>query len=334
MTALANGSTLTVRPPAGAGTRPVCRQRRFNHWTDDFYYEGGWEVGPLRDALTGHVSTGGDQSACTFAFEGCGLILQFWSHPWSGVAAIDVDGVSRTVDLFGETPAMKNVHFDGLPPGAHVVRISGLRRTDGKHPGDQVVFHEAVVYDRLTEIIPSPTGETTSPKPGRFNAIFHAPGALGWPERTVLYGTAFGARPRNALVVGKGQAGAAAIVVAALDDLGAGSLTCVDPDPNITPELWQKLGQRTSLVIGVGAAALAEARVRGAADFDFAFVDLADNPAPDWSALVRGLRADAILLVHAARADFDAPHPALTDGGPLVPTAAPGASGLRLLRRR
>ncbi len=201
LTAVANGPALTAAP--AADTRPVCRLRRFNHWVDDIYYEGGWDVGPLRDSLTGHISTGGDRSACTFTFEGSGLILQFWSHGWSGLADIEVDGDRRTVDLFGESPALKNVHFDGLAPGVHLVRIGGVKRADAKHPGDQIVFHEAIVYDRVTETVPRQAGQTgRAQKPARFNAIYHAPGHLGWPERTVLYSTVFGARPGNVLIAG------------------------------------------------------------------------------------------------------------------------------------
>ena len=331
LTAIPNGPALTAGHQAGADARPVCRQRRFNHWVDEIYYEGGWEVGPLRDALTGHISTGGEQSACTFTFEGCGLILQFWSHPWSGVAAVEIDGVARTVDLFGDVPAMKNVHFDDLPAGIHVVRISGTRRTDGPHPGDQIVFHEAIVYDRQTEIVAKPAGQLVSAhKPARFNALYYAPGGLGWAERTLLFATVFGARPRNVLIVGKQQGGAALIVVAALDDLGLGAVTCVDPDPNISPDHWLKMGHRTTLV--TAEEALAKARERSGSAFDFAFLDLSAM-APDWDALAAALHGGATILAHGGPTDFAVAHPEFCDGGVLVPQAE-GSGGLRLLRRR
>jgi predicted O-methyltransferase YrrM len=327
LTAVANGPALTA-PPA-ADTHPVCRLRRFNHWVDDIYYEGGWDIGPLRDSLTGHISTGGDRSACTFTFEGGGLILQFWSHGWSGLAEIEVDGDRRTVDLFGESPALKNVHFDGLTPGVHLVRISGVKRCDAKHPGDQIVFHEAIVYDRVTETVPRQAGQTArAQKPARFNAIYHAPGHLGWPERTVLYSTLFGARPGNVLIAGTSQGGAALIAAAALDDVGAGTVTCVDPDPNLAPENWQKIGHRTALVHGTGIGALADARVRSGAAFDFAFIDCTETTVPDWNGLLSVISDGALILVHAAPKDFAHGHPDLADGGWLVP------GSLRLLRRR
>jgi predicted O-methyltransferase YrrM len=334
LTAVANGPALTAGWSAGAETRPVCRQRRFEHWADEIYYEGSWEIGPLRDALTGHISKSGDQSACTFTFEACGLILQFWSHPWSGIAQVEIDGLRRQVDLFGEPPGMKNIHFDGLTPGVHLVRITATKRQDGQPSGDEIVFHGAIVYDRLTEMVPRPAGQTPSAnKPARFNAIYHAPGSLGWAERAVLYSTVFGAGPRSVLVVGKGQGGAAQIVAAALDDRDAGALTYVDPDPNIPPELWQKLGQRTALMVGSGPEALAEGRVRSGADFDFAFIDHTDTAGPDWPAITPLLSDDALILVHAAPQDFALSHPELRDGGMLVPQSD-GTGGLRVLRRR
>jgi predicted O-methyltransferase YrrM len=325
---------LTADHPAGAAARPVCRQRRFEHWADEIYYEGAWEVGPLRDALTGHISKGGDQSACAFTIEACGLILQFWSHPWSGVARIEIDGRERQVDLFGEAPGMKNVHFDGLTPGVHLVRAAAGKRPGDPPSGEQIVFHAAVVYDRLTEVAPKPVGHTSSGnKPARFNAIYHAPGPLGWAERAVLYSTVFGAGPRNVLLVGKGQTGAAQIVVAALDDRDAGALTYVDPDPNIAPDLWQKMGHRTALVVGGGPEALAEGRTRAGADFDLAVIDHADTLSPDWPAIAPVLSNAALILVHAAPQDFALAHPDLRDDDVLVPKGE-STGGLRLLRRR
>jgi predicted O-methyltransferase YrrM len=333
LTAVAKGSALTAGHPAGAHARPVCRQRRFEHWADEIYYEGAWEIGPLHDALTGHISKGGDQSACTFTFEACGLILQFWSHPWSGAARIEIDGRERQVDLFGEPPGMKNVHFDGLTPGVHLVRITAGKRPGDPLSGDQVVLHAAVVYDRLTEVTPKPAGHTpASNKPARFNAIYHAPGALGWAERTVLYSTAFGAGPRNVLLVGNGQAGTAQIIAAALDDRDAGTLTYIDPDPNIAPELWQKIGHRTALVVGRVPEALVEGRGRAGAYFDFAFIDHAHSPGPDWPAIAPVLSNAALVLVHAAPHDFTFSQPGMKDDGVLVP-ANDGSGGLRLLRR-
>ena len=41
---------------------------------------------------------------------------------------------------------------DPVAPGMHLARISGTKRRDGEHPGDQIVFHETIVYDRMTEI--------------------------------------------------------------------------------------------------------------------------------------------------------------------------------------
>ncbi len=332
LTAVANGAASSPGRLPGADSRPVCRLRRFNHWVDEIYYEGGWEVGPLRDQLTGHISTAGEQSACTFTFEGAGLILQFWSHPWSGVALVEIDGAARTVDLFGDTPAMKNVHFDGLASGVHLVRISNTRRTEDTHPGDQIVFHEAIVYERLPEPEPGPVLKIRSRKPGRFNAIYHAPGGLGWAERALLYATVFGARPENMLVIGRGQTGAAMIAVAALDDAGGGGVTCVDPDPDCAPEYWQKMGHRIAFVVGRGVDAVASARERSGADFDFAFLDFAEpGLIPDWNTLAGLLSEKASILAHTATPEFLLGHRLVSDGGELV-RAVNGVGGLRMLR--
>jgi hypothetical protein len=332
LTAVTDRSPLSAAHHPGAESRPVCRQRRFDHWADEIYYEGPWEVGPLLDALTGHISKDADQCACTFTFEGRGLILQFWSHPWSGGAVVEVDGARRTVDLFGASPAMKNIHIDGLAAGMHLVRISGAKRQNDKHGGDQIVFHEAIVYDRLTEIVVTGAGHLPSTaKPARFNAIYYAPGPLGWAARAILYSTAFAARPANALIVGEGQGGAASIMVAALDDLGIGTLTCVDSDPDISPELWLKMGHRTALLTDCRNEAIAAARTRTGADFEYAFVD--EAAVSDWAALVAVLGDNAIVLLHTASNHPINAHAELIDGGALAPTTDT-AAGIRLMRRR
>jgi predicted O-methyltransferase YrrM len=334
LTAVANGAASSLGRLTGAESWPVCRLRRFNHWVDEIYYEGGWEVGPLRDQLTGHISTGGEQSVCTFTVEGEGLILRFWSHPWSGVALVEIDGAARTVDLFGVAPGMKNVHFDGLAAGVHVVRISSIGRTEDTHPGDQIVFHEAIAYERLLESVTAPVQKIGARKPGRFNAIYHAPGGLGWAERALLYATVFGARPQNMLTIGRGQTGTALIAVAALDDAGGGDVTCVDPDPDCAPEYWQKIGHRTAFVVGRGIDAVANARARSGADFDFAFLDFAEpGLIPDWNTLATLLCEGAPILAHNATPAFLRGHGLVIDGGELV-SEVDGVGGLRLLRMR
>jgi predicted O-methyltransferase YrrM len=177
--------------------------------------------------------------------------------------------------------------------------------------------------------VPRQPGQTaTAHKPARFNAIYHAPGHLGWPQRTVLYSMVFGVRPGNVLIVGTNQAGAALIVGTALEDVGAGTVTWVDPDPDLAPENWQKIGHRTALVNGAGTGALADARARSGAAFDFAFIDYPETTVPDWSGLLSVISDHAPVLINAAPKDFAPGRPELADGGWLVP------GSLRLLRCR
>ena len=110
-------------------------------------------------------------------------------------------------------------------------------------------------------------------RPDRFAVIHDAPILMTWSERVVLYSTVFGLRPRRSLEIGTHKGGSALIIVAALDDLGAGSLACVDPNPLIAPEHWNQVSHRATLLAGGSPEVLPRAREAACGPFDFALID-------------------------------------------------------------
>jgi predicted O-methyltransferase YrrM len=114
---------------------------------------------------------------------------------------------------------------------------------------------------------------TAHAEPTRFGTIHDAPVHMLPPERVLLYALVFGLRPARCLEIGTLYGGSAMITVAALDDVGHGSLVCVDPNPQVTPEAWSGVAHRATLLQGSSPDILAEARRAAGGPFDLALID-------------------------------------------------------------
>jgi predicted O-methyltransferase YrrM len=102
-----------------------------------------------------------------------------------------------------------------------------------------------------------------------------APAVLTAAERLALYAAAYAARPARALEIGTYRGGSAAIIVAAMDALGAGRLACIDPagTDHAPPGVWQAIRHRAAMVRGASPAAVPAAAAQAGGPFDFAFID-------------------------------------------------------------
>jgi predicted O-methyltransferase YrrM len=106
------------------------------------------------------------------------------------------------------------------------------------------------------------------------DVVHWAPAWMTPAERLLLYALVFCLRPACYLEVGTLNGGSALIVAAAMDALHtAGRLVCVDPRPQIDPEHWKRLEQRTTLVRGFSPDVLPSAYEIAGRPFDFVFID-------------------------------------------------------------
>jgi hypothetical protein len=109
--------------------------------------------------------------------------------------------------------------------------------------------------------------------PNRFDVVHRAPALMAMSERVVLYSLVVGLRPRRCLEIGTHRGGSALIIVAALDDIGQGSLACVDLAPTIEAEDWRAIAHRAVLHPGASLGVLAEMARGTGGRFDFALID-------------------------------------------------------------
>jgi len=165
-------------------------------------------------------------------------------------------------------------------------------------------------------------------------------------ERWILYSIVRGLQPKRCLEIGTLHGGSALLTVAALDEIGAGTLICVDDCPRISAENWALLQHRVVLKEGKSADVLA---TLAGEQFDFAFVDgdhSTQGAATDLELIIPMMSPGAYIACHDShyepvRAAIDAVlsrHPKMLDCGTLTKTKAwdPDRTlawgGIRLLR--
>ncbi len=123
------------------------------------------------------------------------------------------------------------------------------------------------------------------------------------PERVSLYSLIYGIQPRNCLEIGTARGGSSAIICGAMDDVGIGQLTCVDPGPEIAPELWSQISHRCRMFVGPSPDILQRAAKESGASFDFALIDgdhNYDGVRADIAGVLPHLSDQAYVLFHDA----------------------------------
>jgi SAM-dependent methyltransferase/predicted O-methyltransferase YrrM len=292
--------------------RERVEQRVYRHDSPAIAYAGPWELAPLHRSITARMGTGGDASELVLDFDGTDLLVFLWSHTWSGHAVIEVDGACEApVNLYGSQGGFRRVHVAGLRPGRHRLRIRGSRHHDVRSRADQLIFYEAIAYSRLDaegKTMPSiapevPVDHNFATRPSRFGVVYTTPAHMTAPERVVLYSLVFGLRPRRCLEIGTHKGGSALVIGAALDDLGTGTLVCIDPVPMVTPEHWSQVSHRATMLAAPSPAALAQALEAAGGRFDFALID-GDHEYPgvvrDIEGVLEVLEPSAYMLFHDA----------------------------------
>jgi predicted O-methyltransferase YrrM len=133
------------------------------------------------------------------------------------------------------------------------------------------------------------------------NAVYTCPAELRMPERVMLYSLIFALQPQNCLEIGTFRGGSTAIICGAMDDTGFGQLACVDPMPQVAPELWSQIEHRCRMFQGPSPDILPEVARQTDVEFDFAFIDANhtyDFVRRDIEGVLPLLTSEAYLLFH------------------------------------
>lgn len=134
--------------------------------------------------------------------------------------------------------------------------------------------------------------------------ISSAPVLMQPAERLLLFSLVRALRPSRLLEIGTHKGGSAMIIVAALDDIGAGSLVCIDPTPLVSEENWGRIAHRATLLTGSSPEVLEEALAVAGGSIDFAFID-GDH---GYAGVVRDIRGVLPILADGAYMLFHDAH--------------------------
>jgi predicted O-methyltransferase YrrM len=108
--------------------------------------------------------------------------------------------------------------------------------------------------------------------PERLGIVYSAATHLSTPERLFLYAIVRGTLPQRALEIGTALGGSAAIVAAAMEDNGIGTLVGIDPERRVDPALPRYYG-RFRLIESVAPKGIEEAATLAGGKFDLVFYD-------------------------------------------------------------
>lgn len=138
----------------------------------------------------------------------------------------------------------------------------------------------------------------------RLHVLHDVPAWLTAQERIVLHALIAGLEPSRVLEIGTFQGGSTVIICAALDDIGgAGTITCVDPNPRVTDETWSRVSHRATMVPEPSPEAVEKAKQVAGGPFEFAFIDgdhSLDGVLRDIYATLPVLADEAHMLFHDA----------------------------------
>ncbi len=106
-----------------------------------------------------------------------------------------------------------------------------------------------------------------------WNAVRDAPALMLRPERVVLHALVRGLAPRRVLEIGSHMGGSTMIICAALDEIGAGVVACIDPRPVIERNDWDRVAHRATMILGTSPEAIGRAVEVVGGKLDFVLLD-------------------------------------------------------------
>lgn len=121
------------------------QQHIYHHANQDIRYYGSWSKVGLHKAMTGRSSANIDDRIM-LSFIGQGLILNFWTHDWSGIAEIIIDGKAQYLNLYSPRGGFERLVLDNLELAAHEVEIRVVGEKDPRSYSHEVIFYQAISY--------------------------------------------------------------------------------------------------------------------------------------------------------------------------------------------
>lgn len=143
---LATGVILMATPRPGSAARRA-RETEVHHTSPAVTYTGDWDKCTLHGPLTAAVAKG-PASRLALAFEGDGLIVFLWSHPWCSRVRMWVDGGLVERAVYSPVSGFVQQRWLDLAPGRHTVEMAASEAFEPEARGRNLMFWKALALDR------------------------------------------------------------------------------------------------------------------------------------------------------------------------------------------
>ncbi len=143
---LATGVILMATPKPGP-VAPRVRETEIPHTDAAVTYSGEWAKCTLHGPLTAAVAKGPD-SLLTLTFEGDGLIVFLWSHPWCSRVRMWVDGDLVERAVYSPVGGFVQQRWLDLGPGRHTLEMAASDALEADAKGRNLMFWKAIAIDR------------------------------------------------------------------------------------------------------------------------------------------------------------------------------------------
>jgi SAM-dependent methyltransferase len=122
-------------------------ETELHHSHPSIWYEGDWERCTLHGPLTAMCAKD-PASHMTLTFEGDGIILFLWSHPWCGRVRMRLDGQETVRGTYSPVGGFVQQRWLALKPGRHTLEVSGDAELEPGSRGRNVMFWKAIGLER------------------------------------------------------------------------------------------------------------------------------------------------------------------------------------------
>ncbi|MEZ5417968.1 MAG: class I SAM-dependent methyltransferase [Vicinamibacterales bacterium] len=143
---LATGIILMATPRPEYRPRPA-RETEFHHTSPAVRYDGEWDKCTLHGPLTAAVAKG-PEAGIRLEFDGDGLVVFLWSHPWCSRVRLVVDGEPVERVVYSPVGGFVQQRWLDLAPGHHVLEMRSADDLVPEARGRNLMFWKAIALDR------------------------------------------------------------------------------------------------------------------------------------------------------------------------------------------
>ena len=144
---LATGIVIMATRRPGVTVR-TSFETEFHHTSPSIVYEGGWDRCKLHGPLTAACTTE-PAARMTLTWEGDGLILFLWSHPWTSHVRMVLDGASTFRRTYSPIGGFLQHRWLDLKPGRHTLVLSPADAMAAEAKGRNAFFWKAIGLSRI-----------------------------------------------------------------------------------------------------------------------------------------------------------------------------------------